>query len=110
MENEPEDESRPPIPTESSASEGAGGPVAPLERPIQEHLGKQLRSTYNVLTEKPAFLGDPAVPSQFDGLIQKLEARDRQRTEAIHDRAVAAVEGALQEALGAGPEPDDQPS
>lgn len=75
------------------------GAASSLEPAVQEHLGKQLRSTYHVMTEKPTFLGDPVIPPQFDGLIQKLEARDRERTEAIHDRAVAAVE----EALGAKP-------
>ena len=74
-------------------------PASALDEPVREHLGKQLRSTYHVMTEKPSFLGDPAIPPQFDSLIHKLEKRDRERADAIHGRAVAAVEGALEAAL-----------
>lgn len=85
-----------PAPTRSVDAEGA---PSLLDRPIQEHIGKELRSTYNVMTDKPAFLGDPVIPPHLDSLVQKLEARDRQRIETIHDRAVAAVEGALEGTL-----------
>lgn len=80
------------------AADGPGAPSA-LDEPVREHLGKQLRSTYHVMTEKPSFLGDPAIPPQFDTLIHKLEKRDRERADEIHERAVAAVEGALEAAL-----------
>lgn len=33
-----------------------------LPRPVQEHLARQLRATYVETLEKPAYLGDPALP------------------------------------------------
>jgi hypothetical protein len=68
-----------------------------LSTPVREHLGKQLRSTYHALEAKPAYLGDEAVPAQFDGFIRRLEEHDRRHVEAVHDKAVAAVETALKD-------------
>ncbi|HEY7382605.1 MAG TPA: hypothetical protein VH743_02960 [Beijerinckiaceae bacterium] len=73
----------------------AAGPA--LARPLQEHLGQQLRTTYTALTDKPAFLGDAAVPPQFEEHLQRLEAKDRERHhEKVRQRGIAAVENALQ--------------
>ena len=73
---------------------GAGGSDEErprLDRPVQEHLGQQLRTTYHALADKPAFLGDPALPTEFDPHIQRLEARER-----VHARGIEAVRTALE--------------
>lgn len=72
-----------------------------LPRPIQEHLGQQLRTTYNTLAEKPAFLGDSVVPPHLDHHLQRLETREK-----IRDQGVDAIAEALEEmGLDLGPTP-----
>ena len=66
------------------------GAAAPLSRPIQEHLGRQLRSVYNESAAKPAFLGDSALPAQFERLIRRIETSER-----VHEVGVEAVRRAL---------------
>ena len=75
----------------------AGEAGAGLPRPIQEHLGQQLRTTYNAeAASKPAYLGDPVLPLEFELLIERLEASERQRfREMAHNQGVEAVERAL---------------
>ena len=65
-----------------------------LPRSVQEHLGQQLRSAYNELQEKPAYLGDPALPVQFDEPLYRLSLRER-----VRQKGIAAVRSALQEYL-----------
>ncbi|HWE20779.1 MAG TPA: hypothetical protein VG758_27000 [Hyphomicrobiaceae bacterium] len=68
----------------------AAGPV--LEEPIREHLGRQLRTTYAAMADKPAFLGDPAVPSRFEDHVQRLEAMERERHQKeVHQHGLDAV-------------------
>jgi hypothetical protein len=61
---------------------------------VQDHLGRQLRSTYTELQDKPAYLGDPALPLAFDDPLYRLAARER-----VRDRGVTAVRSALQDLL-----------
>jgi hypothetical protein len=75
---------------------------AALPRPVQEHLARQLRAEYHRTEDKPAFLGDPAVPPVFDEPLRRLEEKHRER---VHDRAVEAVEAALADV----PVPADEP-
>ena len=77
---------------------------AGLPRPIQEHLGRQLRTSYNAETEeKPAYLGDPALPLEFELLLQRLEVSERQRIRKMaHDQGLEAVERALREIAESG--------
>jgi hypothetical protein len=59
---------------------------AKLPRPIQEHLGRRLRTELHVEAEKPSFLGESSVPPQFESLVRKLEAGEggqRQGYEAV---------------------------
>ena len=59
---------------------------AALPRDIQEHLGRRLRSELHTEADKPAFLGEPSVPPQFEPLVRKLEAGEggeRQGYEAV---------------------------
>jgi hypothetical protein len=71
-------------PTQESAPDA-------LPKPIQEHLGRQLRSAYNAQAEKPAFLGDPVVPPQFERLIRRIEV-----SEKVREIGVEAVRQALE--------------
>lgn len=70
----------------------------PLPRPVQEHLGRQLRAAYRETEAPPAYLGDPALPSAFDDSIHRLAicegARERARM-----RGLGAVRAALQDLL-----------
>ncbi len=47
-----------------------------LSREVREHLGRKLRSELRVEAEKPAFLGDDAVPPEFAGLVHQLQRRE----------------------------------
>jgi hypothetical protein len=82
---------------ESSLAESGSG----LARPLQEHLAQKLRSAYHELADKPAFLGDPAVPVEFEYHLQRLEAVEKVRhEEKVHNRAVEAVKTALEDIAG----------
>lgn len=72
-------------------------PGAALPRPVQEHLGLQLRTSYNeVMEEKPAYLGDPALPLEFELQLQRLDANERRKfREQAHERGIEAVAQAL---------------
>ena len=63
-----------------------------LPRPIQDRIAQHMRSEYHLVADKPAFLGDPAVPISFDEPLRRLEERERAR---VHALAVAAVAEAL---------------
>jgi hypothetical protein len=104
MPDAPERDESPAVSPAEAASAGPEAAGAGLPRPIQEHLGQQLRTTYNVETaEKPAYLGDPVLPLEFELLLQRLEASERQRIrEMAHTQGIEAVERALRD-LGAGP-------
>ena len=47
-----------------------------LSREVREHLGRKLRSELRIEAEKPAFLGDEALPPQFAGLVHQLQRRE----------------------------------
>ena len=88
------------------ASTGSVGTSTPepgssLPRPLQEHLAQKLRSAYHELAAKPAFLGDPAVPVEFEYHLQRLEAVEKVRhEEKVHNQAVEAVKTALEDIAG----------
>ena len=75
--------------------------TAGLERPLQEHLGQQLRATYNTLDLKPAYLGDPAIPPEFDEQIYRIE-----QSQIARERGVEAVEEALRDIAEHPPTPE----
>jgi hypothetical protein len=97
---------------EAAPEEGAGGtagqpssPGTPLPKNVQEHLGRQLRSTYNAKAERPTFLGDPAVPPQFERLIRRIEV-----SEKVREIGVEAVRQALKPgAIGSAGEKPETP-
>jgi hypothetical protein len=92
-----------------AAPDDASERASSLPRPLQEHLARELRSTYHATEEKPAFLGDPAIPVEFEYQLQRLEAVEKVRhTEKVHNQAVEAVKSAL-EAIVEGPLDDEPP-
>lgn len=104
--NDQDDAAAPP-PERPGATEQVRPPrpaEAVLPRDVQEHLGQQLRTEYDVVAEKPAFLGDPAIPEQFDWHIMRLETRER-----AHNQAVEAVERALEDIVSERVEPEAGP-
>ena len=86
----PDDEA-PPGEGEAGATGQPSPTAAPLPKGVQEHLGRQLRSAYNAKAERPAFLGDPAVPPQFERLIRRIEV-----SEKVREIGVEAVRQALE--------------
>jgi hypothetical protein len=77
-----------------------------LPKDVQEHLGQQLRTEYDVVAEKPAFLGDPVLPHEFDKQLERLETREK-----VHHRGIEAVEQALEDIIleRAAPDPAEDP-
>jgi hypothetical protein len=67
---------------------GGGG----LPQTVQEHLGQQLRAAYGEAAEKPAFLGDPVLATQFEESLRRLEAAHRRW---VREKAFGAVAAAL---------------
>jgi hypothetical protein len=68
---------------------GAERPAG-LDRSVQDHLGQKLRAAYAEVEEKPAYLGDPALPPEFEHKVLAIE-----KSEEVHDKAVEAVRDAL---------------
>ena len=89
---------------ETEAEHGA----TPLPPPVQEHLAQQLRATYQVMAAKPAYLGDPALPPEFERHIERLENRERAEIrEKAHNLGVEAVEAALEEVASGAIAPEE---
>ena len=63
-----------------------------MPRPIQDRIAQQMRSEYHLTADKPALLGDPAIPVTFEEPLRRLKERERAR---VHELAVAAVATAL---------------
>jgi hypothetical protein len=63
---------------------------------IQDHLGRLLRAEYYERGDKPRFLGDPALPLEFDPYLQRLDQRERNlRSSMIGEKGRHAVAAAL---------------
>ncbi|HYF56563.1 MAG TPA: hypothetical protein VEA41_20080 [Salinarimonas sp.] len=74
---------------------------AVLDAAARERLGRELRTALDADEAKPAFLGDPALPPDFDEPVRRLH-----RARKAHETGVAAVERALSGI--APPQPDDE--
>jgi len=85
----------------SAGTPGHDAPGTGLSRPVQEHLGRELRTTYNAEgQDKPAYLGDPVLPLEFEVLLERLDVSERQKIRHIaHSQGIKAVERALRELL-----------
>ncbi len=79
----------------------AKGKPPRIDRPVQERLGRELRAAYDTTEPKPAFLGDPALPPDFDEPVRRLH-----QSHKAHQTGVAAVERALSDLTG--PEAPDE--
>lgn len=75
---------------------------AALPRDVQEHLGRRLRTELHIEAEKPAFLGELAVPPQFEPLVRQLEASERGERQGYE-----AVKRAI---IGGEPAPAPEPA
>ena len=70
--------------------------VPPLPHAVQEHLGQMLRADYYERTEKPRYLGDTALPLEFDPYLYRLEQKERAlRLMRAREQGTRAVAEAL---------------
>jgi hypothetical protein len=82
-------------------------PGSALPRTLQEHLAQKLRSAYHELAEKPAFLGDPAIPVEFEYHLARLEAVEKGRhMEKVRNQGLEAVKSALEDMVAKPLEPE----
>lgn len=92
-----------PVPTDHPANHDGRTDLA-LPRPVQEHLARQLRAAYVEREDRPAYLGDPALPAMFDEPLYRLAAYDRSRErKRASECGLSAVRSAL---AGAEPRPE----
>ncbi len=71
--------------------------IPSLPANIQDHLGRLLRAEYYERGDKPRFLGDPALPLEFDPYLQRLDQKERVlRASRIGEQGRQAVAAALQ--------------
>jgi hypothetical protein len=68
----------------------ADQPPVVLDKTVQDHLGQKLRAAYAETEDKPAYLGDPALPPELEQKVHELE-----KSAEVHEKGVAAVEDAL---------------
>jgi hypothetical protein len=68
----------------------------PLPPAIMDHLGQKLRAAYYERSDKPKYLGDPALPLEFDPYLYRLEQKERaMRIERVGQQGLTAVADAL---------------
>ena len=74
--------------------------VPPLPRSVQEHLGQTLRADYYLRGDKPKYLGDPALPVEFDPYLYRLEQKERaSRIMRVREHGTTAVATALSDLI-----------
>lgn len=84
----------------SQAALQARSNVPPLPRSVQEHLGQTLRADYYERGDKPRYLGDPALPLEFDPYLYRLEQKERAlRIVRIRENGAKAVADALSDLI-----------
>jgi hypothetical protein len=80
----------------SSAKPSHGSNTPSLPTSIQDHLGRLLRAEYYERSDKPRYLGDPALPLEFDPYLHELEQKERAvRTRRIRELGTNAIAAAL---------------
>src|SRR5262245_16551658 len=81
------------MPNVSQQKTGDGSdPAAVLDKAVQDLLGQKLRAAYAETEERPAYLGDPALPPELEDKLLELE-----KAEEVHEKGVEAVKDALGE-------------
>jgi hypothetical protein len=94
-------------PADDGSADGGHEPASSLPRTLQEHLAQKLRSAYHELAEKPAFLGDPAIPVEFEYHLARLEAVEKNRhIEKVRNKGIEAVKSALEDIVAGPLEPE----
>jgi len=74
--------------------------VPPLPRSVQEHLGRELRADYFERGNRPQYLGDLALPLEFDPYLYRLEQKERAfRIMRIREQGARAVTDALSDLI-----------
>ena len=98
---------RRPLPETGSEAPGAARESgAALPPPVQEHLAKELRAAYQQATEKPAFLGDTALPPAIEEKVEQLAERDARMRAKTRKVATEAVRAALDEIVSGSVKPE----
>jgi len=73
--------------------------LPPLPATVLDHLGQKLRATYYEISDRPKYVGDTALPVEFDPylyrLVQKDQAARIERTETAGLAAVAVALGTM---------------
>jgi hypothetical protein len=60
------------------------------------HLGRELRSVYYEMSDRPQYAGDPALPLEFDPYLYRLHEKERaSRLDRAGQLGLAAVSTAL---------------
>jgi hypothetical protein len=69
-------------------------PVLPRE--VRERLGRELRLALQETEPAPAYLGDPALPADFEDLVHRFALSVRRReAERARSLGLAAIEAAI---------------
>ena len=76
-------------PTLNAPADGDERPPV-LDRTVQDFLGQKLRAAYAEAEEKPAYLGDPALPPEFEQKVLAVE-----KSVEVHEKGIEAVRDAL---------------
>lgn len=77
--------------------------IPPLPHSVQEHLGWGLRAEYFQRGDRPKYLGDTALPLEFDSHLYRLEESERAAKLArIQEQGVLAVANALSDLIQQG--------
>jgi hypothetical protein len=75
-----------------------GSNVPSLPPDIRNHLGQTLRAEYYERGDKPRFLGDTALPLEFDPYLYRIEQQERSRRALrIREQGANAIAAALLE-------------
>jgi hypothetical protein len=70
--------------------------LPPLPPAVLDHLGQKLRAVYYETGERPKYVGDTALPLEFDPYLYRLYQKERaSRVERAESAGLAAVAMAL---------------
>jgi hypothetical protein len=70
--------------SDDATNEKDGGAQPPaLDKAVQDHLGQKLRAAYAEVAEKPAFLGDAALPPEFEHKLLEVETAAQVREKGV---------------------------
>jgi hypothetical protein len=80
----------------SHATSRIGSNAPSLPSDVRNHLGQILRAEYYERGDKPRFLGDAALPLEFDPYLDRIEQQERSlRALHIREEGTRAIAAAL---------------